>query len=86
MKPGIEPAFILNFVDCWNELFRSVTLTSKDQNKTTLHRTDRFISRFTFDWGSMSAAAVFTIRPTMILFAFACRCIVQGLTVERVKG
>ena len=34
----------------------------------------------------MSAAAVLTIVPTMVLFAFASRYIVQGLTAGAVKG
>ena len=33
----------------------------------------------------MSAAAVLTIIPTMVLFAFASRYIVQGLTAGAVK-
>ena len=34
MKPGIVAAFIFNFVNCWNELFLSVTLMNSDSNKT----------------------------------------------------
>ncbi|MBK3592889.1 carbohydrate ABC transporter permease, partial [Streptomyces sp. MBT51] len=45
-----------------------------------------FISSFNIDWGSMSAAAVLTILPTLVLFAFASRHIVQGLTAGAVKG
>jgi multiple sugar transport system permease protein len=86
MKPGIVAAFIFNFVNCWNELFLSVTLMNKDENKTIPTALNGFISSFTIDWGSMSAAAVLTILPTMILFAFASRYIVQGLTAGAVKG
>ncbi|KQW06486.1 sugar ABC transporter permease [Leifsonia sp. Root4] len=86
MKPGIIAAFIFNFVNCWNELFLSVTLMNKDENKTIPTALNGFISSFTIDWGSMSAAAVLTIVPTMVLFAFASRYIVQGLTAGAVKG
>ncbi|MFT2817061.1 carbohydrate ABC transporter permease [Leifsonia sp. A12D58] len=86
MKPGIIAAFIFNFVNCWNELFLSVTLMNKDENKTIPTALNGFISSFTIDWGSMSAAAVLTILPTMLLFAFASRYIVQGLTAGAVKG
>lgn len=86
MKPGIVAAFIFNFVNCWNELFLSVTLMNRDQNKTIPTALNGFISSFNIDWGSMSAAAVLTIIPTMILFAFASRYIVQGLTAGAVKG
>ena len=86
MKPGIIAAFIFNFVNCWNELFLSVTLMNSDDNKTVPTALNGFISSFNIDWGSMSAAAVLTIVPTMVLFAFASRHIVQGLTSGAVKG
>jgi multiple sugar transport system permease protein len=86
MKPGIVAAFIFNFVNCWNELFLSVTLMNRDENKTIPTALNGFISSFNIDWGSMSAAAVLTIVPTMVLFAFASRYIVQGLTAGAVKG
>jgi multiple sugar transport system permease protein len=86
MKPGIVAAFIFNFVNCWNELFLSVTLMNRDENKTIPTALNGFISSFNIDWGSMSAAAVLTIIPTMVLFAFASRYIVQGLTAGAVTG
>jgi multiple sugar transport system permease protein len=86
MKPGIVAAFIFNFVNCWNELFLSVTLMNRDQNKTIPTALNGFITSYNIDWGSMSAAAVLTIIPTMVLFAFASRYIVQGLTAGAVKG
>jgi multiple sugar transport system permease protein len=86
MTPGIVAAFIFNFVSCWNELFLSVTLLTSDANKTVPTALNGFITSYNIDWGSMSAAAVLTIIPTMVLFAFASRYIVQGLTSGAVKG
>lgn len=86
MKPGIVAAFIFNFVNCWNELFLAATLMNRDENRTVPVALNAFISSFNIDWGSMSAAAVLTILPTMLMFAFASRWIVQGLTAGAVKG
>jgi multiple sugar transport system permease protein len=86
MTPGIVAAFIFNFVSCWNELFLSVTLLTSDANKTVPTALNGFITSYNIDWGSMSAAAVLTIIPTMVLFAFASKYIVQGLTSGAVKG
>ena len=85
MTPGIIAAFIFNFVNCWNELFLSVVLMNTDENRTVPSALNGFISTFNIDWGSMSAAAVLTILPTMLLFALASRWIVQGLTSGAVK-
>lgn len=85
MKPGILAAFIFNFVNCWNELFLSVTLMNADANKTVPTALNGFISNYNIDWSSMSAAAVLTLIPSMILFAFASKHIVMGLTAGAVK-
>ena len=86
MTPGIIAAFIFNFVNCWNELFLSVTLMNSDDNKTIPTALNGFISSFNIEWGPMAAAAVLTIVPTMVMFALASRWIVQGLTSGAVKG
>jgi len=85
MTPGIAASYIFNFVNCWNELFLSVTLMNSDSNKTIPAALNGFISSYNIDWGSMSAAAVLSIVPTMVLFAFASRYIVEGLTAGAVK-
>lgn len=85
MTPGIIAAFIFNFVNCWNELFLSVVLLQSEENRTVPAALNGFISTFNVDWGSMSAAAVLTILPTMVLFALASRWIVAGLTAGSVK-
>ena len=78
MTPGIMAAFIFNFVNCWNELFLSVTLMNSDSNKTIPTALNGFISSFNIEWGPMAAAAVLTIVPTMLMFALASRWIVAG--------
>ncbi|WP_159618513.1 carbohydrate ABC transporter permease [Ruania rhizosphaerae] len=86
MTPGIIAAFIFNFVNSWNELFLSVVLMHAESNRTIPAALNGFISTFNIDWGSMSAAAVLTILPTMVMFALASKWIVQGLTAGAVKG
>lgn len=85
MRPGLIAAFIFNFVNCWNELFLSVTLMNREQNKTIPAALNGFITSYNIDWGAMSAAAVLTIIPTMLMFAFASKHIVAGLTAGAVK-
>ncbi len=86
MTPGIVATFIFNFVNSWNELFLAVTLINSDSNKTIPTALNGFISSFNIEWGPMSAAAVLTILPTMVMFAFASRWIVAGLTAGATKG
>lgn len=84
--PGIAATFIFSFVNCWNELFLSVTLINSDSNKTIPTALNGLITSYNIDWGPMSAATVLTVVPTLIMFAFANKYIVRGLTAGAVKG
>lgn len=86
MLPGIVAAFIFTWVNSWNELFLSVTLLNSDSNKTIPTAINGFINGFNIEWGPLSAAVVLTVVPTLVLFAFASKYIVQGLTAGAVKG
>jgi len=86
MLPGVVAAFIFNFVACWNELFLSMTLMNSDSKKTVPPSLNGFITSYNIEWGQLSAAAVLTIVPTLVLFAFASKYIVRGLTAGAVKG
>jgi multiple sugar transport system permease protein len=86
MLPGIASTFIFAFVQNWNELFLAVMFIDNDALKTLPVAMNSFILKFDVDWGSMSAGAVLSIIPTILLFAFAQRFIVEGLTQGAEKG
>ncbi len=86
MLPGIASTFIFAFVQNWNELFLAVMFIDSEALKTLPVAMNSFILKFDVDWGSMSAGTVLSILPTIVLFAFAQRFIVQGLTQGAEKG
>jgi multiple sugar transport system permease protein len=86
MMPGISATFIFAFVQNWNELFMAIMFIDQDSSKTLPVAMNALIGKFDVDWGSMSAATVLSIIPTVILFALCQRFIVEGLTQGAVKG
>lgn len=86
MLPGISATFIFAFVQNWNELFMAVMFIDRESAKTLPVAMNAFITKFDIDWGSMSAATVLSIIPTVVLFAFCQRYIVEGLTQGAEKG
>ena len=86
MLPGIAATFIFAFVQCWNELFLAIMFIDKEEAKTIPVAMNSFITKYDIDWGSMSAATVLSVIPTLILFAFAQKYIVEGMTQGSVKG
>jgi multiple sugar transport system permease protein len=86
MLPGIAATFIFAFVQTWNELFLAVMFIDKESAKTIPVAMNSFITKFDIDWGSMSAATVLSVIPTLLLFAFAQKYIVEGMTQGSIKG
>ncbi|NBE98054.1 carbohydrate ABC transporter permease [Nonomuraea sp. KC401] len=86
MLPGIAATFIFAFVQCWNELFLAITFIDSEDAKTIPVAMNSFITQYDIDWGSMAAATVISVVPTLVLFAAIRRYIVEGLTAGAVKG
>lgn len=85
-RAGLAAIFSFAFVNIWNELFLAVMLMSSDYNMTIPVALNSFISKAGVSWGVLSAGIVVALLPTMIVFAFAQKYIIMGLTEGAVKG
>lgn len=84
--PGLAAIFSFAFVNIWNELFLAVMLLSSNHKMTVPVALNSFISKAGVNWGVLSAGIVVALLPTMIVFAFAQKFIIMGLTEGAVKG
>ncbi|RKX55570.1 MAG: carbohydrate ABC transporter permease [Thermotoga sp.] len=84
--PGLSAIFSFSFVNTWNELFLAVMFMNSDVKMTIPVALNSFISKAGIGWDLMSAGLVIALLPTMVVFAFAQRYIVAGLTRGAVKG
>lgn len=84
--PGIAAIFSFVFVNIWNELFLAVMLMSSDHKMTIPVALNSFISKAGVSWGVLSAGIVVALIPTIVVFAFAQKYIIMGLTEGAVKG
>ena len=84
--PGLAAIFSFAFVNIWNELFLAVMLLSSNRKMTVPVALNSFISKAGVNWGVLSAGIVVALLPTMIVFAFAQKFIIMGLTEGAVKG
>jgi len=84
--PGLSAIFSFCFINSWNELFLAVMFINSDLKRTIPVALNSFISKIGVGWDIMSAGIVISLIPTVIIFAFAQRYIVAGLTEGAVKG
>lgn len=83
--PGVAAIAIFSFIWSWTEyLFASAFII--DESKMTLPiGLGAFIRQYNIDWGILTAAAVATAIPVLVLFAFVGRYFVSGLTAGAEK-
>lgn len=84
--PGITATFIFAFINSWNELFMSVMFIDIDKFKTIPVGLNALILKYDIKWGEMAAGTVMSLVPTMCLFTFAQKYMIEGLTAGSVKG
>ncbi len=86
ISPGIASIAIFSFVTVWTEyLFASIMINS-DAYRTLPPGLAGIIGQYQIDWGLLTAGAMATTIPVIVLFAFFGRYFVRGLTQGAVKG
>ena len=84
--PGLSAIFCFCFINTWNELFLAVMFINSDPKMTIPVALNSFISKIGVGWDILSAGIVISLIPTLVIYAFAQRHIVAGLTGGAIKG
>jgi multiple sugar transport system permease protein len=84
--PALLSVTLFAFSNAWNEfLFAFVFITSESLRTLPIGLQSMVIGDI-LPWGQLMAASLLTAIPIAILYAFAQRFLVEGLTVGGVKG
>lgn len=86
VAPGVATAALLTFNFNWNDFLFALVLTATPAGMTIPVGIAGFAQDYQVKYGSMSAAAIFSALPALLLVIFAQRYITKGLTVGAVKG
>jgi len=83
--PGIVAVFVFAFIGAWNDLLMGVIFTSSTKNWTIPVGMKSLIGKYNVNWGELMAGGVIALLPTVVMFAFVQKYVVEGLTAGAVK-
>lgn len=87
MKTGIVTVLVIQFYFRWNDLMFSMTFISDTAKKTVqtglLYFSDQFGNR---DWGAIFACIAISVIPTLLLYVFLNKMVIEGMTAGALKG
>jgi arabinogalactan oligomer / maltooligosaccharide transport system permease protein len=85
-KPGLAVTGFYTFVTAWAEVAYATAFMTGEPNMTLAGGLQTFVNQYGADWGSMTAAAVIIAVPAALVFGFAQRYLVSGMTAGAVKS
>ena len=87
-QPGLVTVSIFNFMNVWNEYFLSMIFASSQKTTTVGPGLKSVLTamQYTGDWGGLFAAVVIVFLPTLLIFIFLSRTIINGITAGGIKG
>lgn len=86
-KPGLITAAIFNFISLWNEFLLALTFVNDSTDyplSVGLYALQGSL-QYTGDWVALFAALVVITLPTLLIYVFLSRQIIEGLTMGAVK-
>ncbi|EGX55249.1 multiple sugar transport system permease protein [Streptomyces zinciresistens K42] len=86
-KPGIAAVALFQFFSAWNDYFGPQIYASENPAAWTLsYGLESFKGARHTDWNLTMAATVLVMAPVILVFFFAQKAFVEGVTLTGVKG
>ncbi len=85
LGPSLVATGVYIFMTSWNEYTFAVMFTN-NSSRTIPVALKSLIGQLGVDWGLLTAGGIITIIPVCIMFFFAQKRLVEGLTAGAVKG
>ena len=79
-------AGVLNLLNVWNEFLLPLYYLNRSTNWPMTLAIYNFFGQYSSDWSLVSADAVLTVLPVIIIYLLAQRFIISGMTTGAVKG
>ena len=84
-SPGIVATCVYTFLLCWNEFLFALTLTKSTEMRTVPIGIQLLMGQHAYEWNEMMAMSILGTLPILILYLFAQKYFLAGLTSGSVK-
>lgn len=86
-RPAIAATAIFQFFYAWNDYYGPLLYTSEEQSSWTLSiALSQFKHLHHVEWNLVMAATLLVMAPVIIVFFFAQKAFIEGVTLTGVKG
>src|SRR6185436_8384207 len=86
IKPAMATLLIIRFMWSWNEFFWPMVVTSSPQMKVVTLGLTSFTNMYFIEYNLLTAAAVISILPILLIFITLQRWVVQAVVMSGLKG
>lgn len=85
-KPALMTVGVFTFMNTWNDFMGPLIYLKDSENYTVSLGLQQFIGQYSTEWHLMMAAATVAVVPMIIVFFFAQRYFIEGMTFSGIKG
>ncbi|MFC5703206.1 carbohydrate ABC transporter permease [Cohnella faecalis] len=85
MRPALGTVLIFNFITAWNDFFFPLVFITDEMKKTIPVGMLSLFSQYSTNWNMVFAGLTLSSIPMIIIFFFASRQFMEGLTAGAVK-
>jgi multiple sugar transport system permease protein len=86
-KPAIAAVALFSVLLCWNDFFGPLLYTLQNPSHWTLSvGLSQFRNQYSVQWNLVMAGTIVFMAPVILLFFFAQKAFVEGITLTGVKG
>jgi multiple sugar transport system permease protein len=84
--PGVVATAIFTFLMGWNEFLFALTLTKTTEMRTVPIGIQQMMGQFSYQWNEMMAMSILGSLPVLLIYLFAQKYFLAGMTAGAVKS
>lgn len=86
VKPALASLGIFSFMWNWNSFYTPLIFLNSQEKYTVPLLLNMFKGKYTVDWSLIMAASTIAVIPVLVVYLFAQKYIIEGITITGMKS